>query len=103
MKKQDYNVHDKKPPQSVIDDFQIPYVDQLKDKMEALKSRAPFKPDEYKPDFQKNFRVPPNFSERDFFNTVFISGDDMVKEQLELKHKGQDEWKSKVVVKNTHF
>jgi hypothetical protein len=49
--------------------------------MEAMKGRPPFIPDGDKPDFQKNFRVPPSFSEREFFNTVFISGDDMVKEQ----------------------
>ena len=27
----------------------------------------------------------------------------MVKEELELKHKEQDQWKQKVVVSNTHF
>ena len=49
--------------------------------MEVLKGREPFKAENYnKPDFQKNFRVPPTFSDREFFNTVFISGDDMVKE-----------------------
>jgi hypothetical protein len=47
-----------------------------------MKGREPFKPDDWsKPvDFAKNFRVPPTFSDREFFNTVFISGDDMVKE-----------------------
>ena len=81
IKKNNYAEHPKKPPQCTIDDLQIPYVEQLKEKMEAMKGRQPFIPDDGKSDFQKNFRVPPTFSDREFFNTVFISGDDMVKEQ----------------------
>ena len=34
---------------------------------------------------------------------MFISGDDMVKEELALKHKEEEDWKKKVVVDNTHF
>lgn len=84
MKRNDFTTHPKKPPQSIIDDLQIPYVDQMKAKMEKLKGRPPFVPEEGQIDFQKNFRCPQTFSDREFFNTVFISGDDMVKEQLEL-------------------
>lgn len=43
------------------------------------------------------------FSEADYFKTVFISGDDMVKEQLLDKQREIDAWNKKVVVKNTHF
>ena len=43
------------------------------------------------------------FSQPDYFKTVFISGDDMVKEELEQKQKEIDDWNKKVVVKNSHF
>ena len=36
IKKNNYAEHPKKPPQSIIDDLQIPYVEQLKDKMTVL-------------------------------------------------------------------
>jgi hypothetical protein len=52
--------------------------------MEVMKGRQPFKPEDGKSNFNLNIRGPKTFSEREFFNTVFISGDDMVKEQLEL-------------------
>jgi hypothetical protein len=32
IKKENFALHPKKPPQSILDDLQIPYVDQLKDK-----------------------------------------------------------------------
>ena len=38
MKRQNWAEHPKKPPQSVIDNLQIPYVVQMKDKMEKLKN-----------------------------------------------------------------
>lgn len=104
IKKQSYTEHPKKPPQSILDDLQIPYVEQLKEKIESMKGRQPFKPEEYgKSNFQLNFRVPQTFGDRETFNTVFISGDDMVKELLELQQKEQDDWKKKVVVENPHF
>ena len=43
------------------------------------------------------------FSDPSFFNTVFISGDDMVKEMAELKQKEIDDFEKKVVVANKHF
>jgi hypothetical protein len=43
------------------------------------------------------------FSDKAFFKTVFISGDDMVAEMEATKKKEAEDWKSKVVVKNTHF
>lgn len=100
-----FAAHPKKPPQSIIDDLQIPYVEQLKDKMATLKSRPPFVPEENggKQDFFMNFRCPPTFAERSFFKTVFISGDDMVRELQETKQKEIEDWNKKVVVESTHF
>lgn len=43
------------------------------------------------------------FSEGKFFNTVFVSGDDMVAEEMAIKQKEQEEWNAKVVVANKHF
>jgi len=51
IKKNNYAEHPKKPPQCTIDDLQIPYVEQLKEKMEAMKGRQPFIPDDGKSDF----------------------------------------------------
>ena len=81
IKNSNYAEHPKKPPQSVLDDLQIPYVEQMKEKMASIKGRGPFVPeDPGKVDFFTNFRCPQTFADREFFKTVFISGDDMVKE-----------------------
>ena len=37
------------------------------------------------------------------FKTVFISGDDMVKEEQEMKQREIDNFNKKVVVDNQHF
>jgi hypothetical protein len=104
IKNSNYAEHPKKPPQSVLDDLTIPYVEQLKEKMATMKGRAPFIPEDHsKVDFFTNFRCPPTFADREFFKTVFISGDDMVKELQESKLKEVEDWKKKVVVDNTHF
>lgn len=43
------------------------------------------------------------FSNKDYFKTVFISGDDMVKEEAAMKQKEIDDFKKQVVVDNLHF
>ena len=43
------------------------------------------------------------FSDASYFKTVFISGDDMVKEMAEQKQKEIDDFNKKVVVDNKHF
>ncbi len=104
IKNANYAEHPKRPPQSVLDDLQVPYVEQLKDKIATMKGRAPFVPEDLdKVDFFTNFRCPPTFADREFFKTVFISGDDMVKEMHEAKLKEVEDWKKKVVVENPHF
>lgn len=74
--------------------------------MTTIKARgAPFTMAESqsKQDFFTNFRCPQTFADPEFFKTVFISGDDMVKEMQEAKIKEQEDWKKKVVVDNLHF
>jgi len=57
-----------------------------------------------KPDFQSKIKSQgPTFSDKDYFKTVFISGDDMVKEIAEQKQKEIDDFNKKVVVANQHF
>lgn len=57
-----------------------------------------------KPDFQSKIKVVrETFSHPDYFKTVFISGDDMVKELAEMKQKEIDDFNKKVVVENQHF
>ena len=65
LKSNDYTVHPKKPPQCVLDDLQIPYVEQLQERKAVMGGRAPFKAEENgKPqDFSTNYRVPATFSE----------------------------------------
>ena len=43
------------------------------------------------------------FSQPGYFKTVFISGEDMVKEMQEQKQKEIDDFNKKVVVENKHF
>lgn len=43
------------------------------------------------------------FAHPSTFNTVFISGDDMVKEEEEARAKIKKDWEDKIVVKNSHF
>lgn len=57
-----------------------------------------------KPDFQSKVKAPgETFSTKDYFKTVFISGDDMVKEEQEMKQKEIEAFNQKVVVDNKHF
>ena len=57
-----------------------------------------------KPDFQSKIRSQgPTFSDADYFKTVFISGDDMVKEMAAQKQKEIDDFNKKVVVASQHF
>merc|ERR1712110_664917 len=43
------------------------------------------------------------FSDPKFFNTVFVTGDDMVAEEKAMKQREIDEWNKKIVVANKHF
>ena len=54
VKKQNYAEHPKKPPGSIIDDLQIPYVEQLKAKMAMMVGRPPFDHTEFNKD--KDFK-----------------------------------------------
>ena len=56
-----------------------------------------------KADFYSKVKNKTTFSDPSYFKTVFISGDDMVKEMAELKQKEIDDFEKKVVVDNKHF
>jgi hypothetical protein len=72
--------------------------------MATMKGRPPFVPDDTrKQDFFMNFKCPQTFADPSFFKTVFISGDDMVREMAAAKAKEAEDWKKKVVVNNLHF
>ena len=57
------------------------------------------------PDFQAKVKGAKHgtFSNPEYFKTVFISGDDMVAQELADKQKEIDDFKKKVVVANEHF
>ena len=59
--------------------------------------------DDGKDDFYSKVKNKKTFSDPSYFKTVFISGDDMVKEMAEQKQKEIDNFNSKVVVDSKHF
>ena len=82
MKRQNWNEHPKKPDQSAIDNLKIPFHIQAKETKEMLKASQVLPGG--KPDFKGNAKSHQAFfSDREYFKTVFISGDDMVQEMLE--------------------
>ena len=102
--KEEYNMHPKKPPQCVLDDLRDPYYIQKQKKEEALKAlQREEKVDPDKSEFNLNIKPIYTFSEKDYFNTVFLGGDDVIKEMEEAKKAEYDIWKSKLVVDNAHF
>lgn len=104
LKRENWNEHPKKPAQSTIEGLKIPYHIQAletKQKQKALEFKAG---ENGKPNFQAKVKSEQNtFSKADYFKTVFISGDDMMKEEAEMKQKEIDDFKKKVVVDNMVF
>ena len=65
---------------------------------------AQFNPlDEGKTDFLSKVKTSVTFSDPSYFKTVFISGDDMMREMAELKRKQQEDFDNKVVVDSQYF
>lgn len=63
-----------------MDDLKIPYVTQ-KAEEKAQKMGLVYRPQDYdKDDFYSKVKNKQTFSDPSYFKTVFISGDDMVKE-----------------------
>ena len=54
-------------------------------------------------DFNKNIRPTEVFSDRDFFKTVHLGGDDVIAELEEAKKREHQVWKEKLVVDNPVF
>ena len=54
-------------------------------------------------DFQSKVKNFNTFSDPAYFKTVFISGDDMVKEMAEMKQREIEAFEKKLVVANKHF
>lgn len=69
-----------------------------------MRSREYRPQDDGKPDFQgKVAGQQKTFSHPSFFNTVFIAGEDLMKEEAAMKQKEIEDWKKNVIVVNTHF
>jgi len=102
--KNEYSLHPKKPPQDILDDLNDPYFEQRKKKDQALKSlQREERVDPSKPEFNLNIKETGTFSNKEYFNTVFLGGDDVIAEMEEAKRADLDQWRSKLVVDNTHF
>ena len=70
----------------------------------AMKMDMVYRPADYgKDDFYSKVKNKQTFSDPSYFKTVFISGDDMVKEMAMQKQKEIDDFEKKVVVDNKHF
>ena len=88
----------------MMDDLQNPYHDQLKAKNQALKSQIEtFKAEEGTSDFNRNIRPTATFSSADYFKTVHLGGDDVIKQEEEDRKRELEQWKQKVVVDKEHF
>ena len=84
-KKANWNEHAKRPDPAVMADLLIPYVTQ-KAETKAKRLDAQYVPaDHGKADFYSKVKSKPTFGDPASFKTVFISGDDMVKEMAKLK------------------
>jgi hypothetical protein len=86
MKKQNWNEHPKRPDQATIEGLRIPHHEQAAQTKAQLKGFQWSPGQDNQPDFQSKIKVARGtFSDADYFKTVFISGDDMVKELAQMK------------------
>lgn len=79
------------------------HVQQWETKIGTLSQREQYNHDVSKSDWIPKVKGVQTFSDAKFFNTVFVSGDDMVAEELAIKQREIDEWNKKIVVANKHF
>lgn len=85
-KKENFNLHPKRPPQPKIDELTtIPYHWQKAETAHQLKDKEYRPQDEGKSDFVKKVKGVKTFSDGAFFKTVFVSGDDMVAEENAIR------------------
>ena len=80
-----WNEHPKRPHPSKMDDLMVSYVQQKQEMKEQLQGKKWRPEDEGKEQFKNKVKGGDSFSDPSYFKTVFISGDDMVKEMAELK------------------
>mmetsp|Transcript_34263 Transcript_34263/g.33865 ORF Transcript_34263/g.33865 Transcript_34263/m.33865 type:complete len:201 (-) Transcript_34263:91-693(-) len=97
-------MHPKKPPQDVLDDLKDPFHEQKARKEAAIKSlQRDLIANPNKSGFNLNIKNVDTFSSKDYFNTVFLGGDDVIAEMEQSKKAEHEKWKSKLVVDNPHF
>jgi hypothetical protein len=86
MKRENWNEHPKRPDIATVENLKIPHHKQQVETKKLLKGNHFVPGINGKPDFYAKVKAQrPTFSKRDYFKTVFISGDDMVKELAEQK------------------
>ena len=102
--KEEYSIHPKKPPQSILDDLKDPFYQQKQRKDDAIKAlQRELKTDPNKDQFNLNIKPVYTFSEKDYFNTVFLGGDDVIQEMEEARKAEHEVWRNKLIVDNPHF
>jgi predicted secreted protein len=102
-KRENWNEHPKSPPQSKKDEFLTPYHVQKAEEKAKLKSHT-YDPREHNGlDFHSHVKSPTTFSEKEFFNSVFVSGGDAEKEAEDYRKNEQNLFSKKVVVDSLQF
>ena len=79
------------------------YVDAVREKKEDDKPRIPANIKEHPQSYNLNIYAPETFSDRAYFKTIHLGGDDVLKELKESQLKELSDWKAKLVVKDPVF
>ena len=102
-KRENWNQLPKQPDLAKREELLIPYFE------EKLATKVMLQSNDYNPaehgglDFMTKIKQQPLFSERNYFKSVFISGESIEKEEQEWRKKEIDEFNKKVVVDNKVF
>jgi hypothetical protein len=96
-KRKDWNaLPDRKPSPEAIEDLKTPYLQQIEDVRQRMRSMMKSN------DFQPKVKGVQTFSHRSYFDTVMLDGDQPAKAK-ELKQKEVDDFNKKLVVDNPKF
>jgi hypothetical protein len=68
-----------------------------------MKEKPPMLPGDTRNPFNKNIKPTQTFSNKDFFKTVHLAGEDVYQQIKEDKNKEIDDWRNKVVVESINF
>ena len=104
MKRLNWNEHPKRPDPSTVESLKHPYHKQVLATKQQLKGHDFIPGENGKPDFQSKVKARhTTLSHPDYFKTVFISGEEQMRQEEADRLKEIGDWEKKVVVDNKHF